>query len=180
MPSPWPTPTSTAAWTPYAENASRYLAAEVAAELFERIHARHVLRPVETDNFPGDWVASLRSAQPTLAWELFLLDVGPRGAALTRAELRWELQIFDEGRLIYSARDIPGTSHEVATPLENCQSLRWSVRPVYVFDGKTRTGDWMYMQTGFDKLQASVKSNPVEETLGFWRYFARLRTRCAS
>lgn len=169
-----------ATWLLYAENARRFLAREVAAALFERIHVRHVLRPVKTGTFSGNWDASLRSAQPTLAWELFLLDEGPRGAALTRTGVRYELQIFDEGRLIYSARDIPGTSHEVATPLENCRSLRWSVRPVYDVDNKTRTGDWMYMQSGFDKLRASVKSNPVEETLGFWRYFARLRTRCAS
>ena len=169
-----------AAWLPYADNARRFLAAEVAAALFERIHVRHVLRPVKTGTFSGDWVASLRSAQPTLAWELFLLDEGPHGAIHTRADLHYELQIFDAGRLVYSARDIPGTSHEVSTPLQNCRSLSWSVRPVYHVDGKTRTGDWMYMQSGFDKLQASVQTNTVAETLEFWEHFAKLRTRCSS
>ena len=94
--------------------------------------------------------------------------------------IRYDLRIFDEGRLTHEARGIEGSSYQVTQPLENCRSLAWTVRPVYRIDGKTRAGTWMYYRSGFDKLWNNEALQNVPKKPEFWELFARLRTRCAS
>jgi hypothetical protein len=169
-----------ARWVPYAENARRYFAAEIAADLFETIHVRHVLRPTKTETFSGGWSAGVRSAKPTLAWELFLLGGDAYADSIDSDNITYDLRIFDEGRLAYEVRGIQGNTHRVTQPLENCLSLAWAVRPVYRVDGKTRAGAWMNYRSGFDKFWNNDASQEVPKTPGFWEHYARLRTRCTS
>jgi hypothetical protein len=169
-----------ARWVPYAENARNYFAAAIAADLFETIHVRHVLRPARADGSPGLWSARAGSARPILDWELFLLGGDEFADSIDASGITYELRIFDNGRLVYEARGIPETHHQVTEALEKCRALAWSVRPVYRFDRKTRAGAWMSYRSGFDKLRHGGALQAATETPEFWENFARLRTSCAS
>jgi hypothetical protein len=169
-----------ARWVPYAEHARNYFAAEMAADLFETIHVRHVLRPAKVGGFSGQWSAHARSLQPTLAWELFLLGDDEHANAIDAGEIIYDLRIFDDGRLLYEARRIPGNTHKITLPLPDCRSLAWTVRPVYRVQGKTRAGSWMSYRSGFGKLWKNQALQQAPKKPEFWEDYARLRTRCAS
>ena len=168
-----------ARWLPYAENARNYFAAEIAADLFETVHLRHVLRPATAEGSPGRWSTRARSSRPTLTWELFLLGGDEFADSIVASEITYDLRIFDEGRLAYEARRIRGSAHQVTQALTRCRSLAWTVRPVYRIDGKTRAGAWMSYRSGFDKLRDNApQKTPAKPE--FWEYYARLRTSCAA
>lgn len=169
-----------ARWTPYAENARNYFTSEIAADLFETVHVRHVLRPAKTDGFSGGWSAGVRSAKPTLAWELFLLGGDEYANSIDTNNITYDLRIFDEGRLAYSVRGIQGTIHQVAMPMDKCRSLAWTVRPVYRVDGRTRAGAWMTHSSGFDRFWNAGSQQAAPRKPEFWDYYASLRTSCAS
>jgi len=167
-----------ARWAGYTVNANHYLAAEIAADLFETVHVRNVLRPARTQTFSGGWQGHITTPTPTLAWELFLLGGDEYRDRINRADIRFDLRVFDAGRLIYEARGIEGTRHAVEDALPGCHSLRWSVRPVYRLDGTTRAGEWMSYRSGTDKFTHQGASNPSKPE--FWAYYAGIGAQCRS
>ena len=169
-----------AQWLAFADQARQYIATEAAASMFERIRVRHVLRPMASDTSTGGWHASAKSLTPTLAWELFLLGGDPYEEMIDAQAITFDLRIYDGSRLLYEARDVPGTGHVISEALPSCRTLSWTVRPVYRFDGKTRTGDWMYYRSGFDKFWNKEGLSHVQSNPEFWQYYPTLKTRCSS
>ncbi len=172
-----------AVWAAYLQSAKRNISREISADMFERILLRHVLRPVASETVAGvsqgDWNGSARTQTPTLAWELFLLGGDSYGEWVDRIDadnVLFDLEIYDGATLAYAANDISESQHEVLSPLAKCKDYRWSVRPVYHVDGKSRAGEWMrYNSLSF---MTFTKKAFEPETQQFWEGFPRLKTRC--
>lgn len=169
-----------ALWNDYVVHARQRLAAELVADLFETVHVRNVLRPLQTESFTGGWSGQAKTDTPTLSWELFLLGGDAYEDQIDENDIAFDLRILDEGRLTYEARGINGTRHEVAEPLPGCADLRWSVRPVYQVDGETRAGHWMQYRSNTDKFFGHDARMDQAITLDFWRYYPEISTRCSS
>jgi len=108
------------------------------------------LRPTETDTAErarkDKRKFSSRSLTPTLAWEL-TLDGGDSYGSWTdtidESDIFYDVEIFDNRRLVYSEEQVPDPRHTVAFELDPCQTYRWSVRPAYHVDGAIKFGEWM-------------------------------------
>ncbi len=140
-----------ALWNDYVDRARRYFARRISEDFFEKIELRHVLRPVHSESFSGaprrDYSsADVNTLTPTLTWELILFGGGDYGEwveKIDETQAVYDLEIYDGDRLVYYAGDIQAVHHLVQEELERCTSYRWSVRPSYLIEGKTRVSDWM-------------------------------------
>jgi len=144
------TENETAAWRDYANYARHYLGREIVAELFERVEVQQVLTPEETDTVSRvkkqEWQGVTKSRTPTLAWNLELAGDDqqlPWAKTINKADISYDLEIYDKHQLIYSARKVEGQQHTVEVELDNCKTYRWTVRPSYPVDGTRRFGEWM-------------------------------------
>jgi hypothetical protein len=139
-----------AAWRDYANYARHYIGREIVAELFERVEVQQDLAPAKSRDIKlvkkNDWQGVTRSTSPTLSWQLALPNdesQAPWVATVDQTAVTYDLEIYDRHRLVYSAKKIGDTRHSVELELEDCKTYRWSVRPAYSVDGKTRFGKWM-------------------------------------
>ncbi len=174
------TESDNAKWRMYAERAISSLGEYIHADLFETIYVRHVLRPVATESFSGGWSGSPGSEQPELAWELFLLGGDPYESAIDRNDIRFDLQIYDGDALVYEATGISTTEHTVSEALPRCQTLDWSVRPVYRVNGAPRNGEWMQYLSGFKRAWRAAHEGSSAGVHGRRRDYAQIKTRCRS
>jgi len=173
-----------ALWDAYVANAQRRIARDITEHLFETIVTRHVLRPVWTASQAGSrggnaWDSRLKKNSPTLSWELFLLGGDDYDAwHLDKRNAGFDLEIYDGARLVYSARGIEGTSHEVGDALPPCKTLYWSVRPIYSIGDRTRAGEWMYRYTATERRMNTRGVTFGGDIREAWEGFAKIRTRC--
>ena len=140
-----------AAWHSYQNFARYYLGRSLAGDLFNRIAVERELVPVAgpdthfaVDGDPQHLMTD--SMAPTLEWTYSMGEKGSEPAlieALKDAEVRWDLEIFDDRSLVYDAQELTEPRHRLLYPMEACGQYRWSVRPVYLLDGERRFGDWM-------------------------------------
>lgn len=165
-------------WSDFSDHANEYFAAEISANLFETIHVRNVLRPAKTPTFSGGWGGKVHSQTPMLAWELFLLGGDEYRDRIDRADVRFDLRVLDAGRIVYEARNIEGGNHTVGRELPGCRTLRWSVRPVYRFDGKVRAGEWMRYRSSANKFWE--RTGRLTAAPEYWAYYAAIDSRCES
>ena len=170
----------------YIKFTQRYFGQEIAADFLQRVELRHVLRPVETDTVSGmsrtDWRGNASADNPTLAWELVLLGDDSYGRwtlALDEDEVEFDLQVFDGYRLVYSAANIAESSYRLGIVLEDCKSLRWSVRPNYTFNGKTRVGEWMRYHSNVDVGAGNFGTEAAEDP-AYLNGFPSLKTNCGT
>lgn len=173
-----------ALWRTYLHFARHYFARKISADLFEEYELRHELRPVPTESVApvknDDWQAKSESASPILAWNLRLMgrdSYGPWTDEITEANTFFDLEIYDNQRLIYSAQQIADSHHQVTQPLGKCQDLHWTVRPSYHVGGKIRYGEWMRYYTSAS-LNEGYVGTKASETPAFLRGFALLKTAC--
>lgn len=173
-----------ALWRNYINFARHYFAREITAEIFEKVELRHILRPIETDSVSAigddDWQGSSKSTNPTLAWELTLLGGDSYGAwtrKIDKDNIYYDLAIYDERRLVYSAEHITEPRHDVEIALEGCETFRWSVRPSYHVDGKTKFGEWMRFHSDITLGEGHLGTK-ASETPAYSRGFALLKTKC--
>ena len=127
---------------------------------------------------PGDPDASADIAQ-RLARDQVDLRAAELGAEVDRIEednISFDLEIYDGATLAYAATGISESHHEVLSPLDQCKDYRWSVRPVYRVDGKSRAGEWM--RYNYLNFMNFTKKTFDPETQQFWEGFPRLKTRC--
>ena len=173
-----------ALWRTYLHFARHYFARQITAELFEKYELRHELRPIPTESVvprkDDNWQATSKSGNPTLAWDLRLMgrdDYGPWTDEISEANTFYDLEIYDNHRLIYSAHQIADPHHRVSQPLDKCQDLHWTVRPSYHVGGKIKYGEWMryYTSANLDEGHVGEKAS---ETPAFLRGFAFLKTAC--
>ena len=173
-----------ALWRTYLHFARHYFARQITAELFEKYELRHELRPIPTESVvprkDDNWQATSKSGNPTLAWDLRLMgrdDYGPWTDEISEANTFFDLEIYDNHRLIYSAHQIADPHHRVSQPLDKCQDLHWTVRPSYHVGGKIKYGEWMryYISANLDEGHVGTKAS---EMPAFLRGFAVLKTKC--
>jgi hypothetical protein len=167
-------------WNDYILRARRFIAAEVVANMFETIHLRHVLRPVETKTFSGGWSGRVKSAHPTLAWELFLLGGDEYSDKIDEQDVLFDLRMLDDGHVVHEVRNVRGSSYQVPDQLSGCKELHWSVRPVYSLAGHLRAGEWMQYFSGSETKWGHDWVSSRGTTSEFWHYFAKFKTRCSS
>lgn len=136
-------------WRSYANYARHYLGREIAAIVFDRVDAEIHLLPLETKSTRRDRKVErqMRSKllQPVLAWE-HAIDadaVLPWSTAVDESNTYYDIEIYDQDRLVYFEEQVPEPSHTVSMELPDCRTYRWSVRPSYHVDGKVFYGDWM-------------------------------------
>ncbi len=173
-----------ALWVNYIHFARHYFARRITAEFFERYELRHDLYPIPTDTVQriadDNWHSISKSRMPTLSWKLVLMGgdaYGPWTRAINEDNTFYDLEIYDERRLVYSARQLPETHHDVTVSLDACKELWWTVRPSYNIGGKVRFGEWMRFYTRVDLNDGHAGTNG-SEVPAFLRGFARLETRC--
>jgi len=172
-----------AAWQNYANYARHYVGREIVAELYERVALQQSLQPLPTEVVKPvkdkKWAGVTKSTSPTLAWSHEL----PSGegqaewaADIELPSITYDLEIYDEQQLIYSAKDFSGRQHTVEYPLPDCKTYRWSVRPHYTVDGAVRTGEWMRSNTD----NANGNYGKASSVASAYIYdFAQLDVRCA-
>jgi len=171
-----------ALWTDYIDRARQHFTRAISNDFFEGVLLRHVLRPTNNvddnrNSAKAVWGTSVETATPLLSWELILLGDDAYGAwseKIDATSATYELEVFNDGRLVYSANDIPATNHAIETPLDGCSTYSWSVRPHYQIDGRTRTGEWM----NYDPRAGRSYRSEKYETPGFWKNFAKFEIRC--
>jgi hypothetical protein len=173
-----------ALWGDYMNFARHYFARQITADFFDKIELRHDLHPVSADlHARGDgnsWQRETQTTMPSLAWEYVRMGddaYAPSVLAFGEGDTYYDLEIYDQHRLVYVARDIPGRRHEVNQPLPECRELRWTVRPAFHVSGDVRFGEWMrfystvYLNEGYVGTRAS-------ETPAYLRGFAVVKTPC--
>jgi len=177
-----------ALWRDYANFARYYLGREISAVIFDRIELNHELRPRETDTAKqarkDKRRFSSRSLTPTLAWDLTLEGGESYGAwtdTIDESDIFYDVEIFDNHRLVYHEEQVPDARHTVAFELDPCQTYRWSVRPAYHVDGEIKFGEWMRFSPESDTEKETKKGifgKRASEAPAYIQDFALLEIDC--
>ncbi len=169
----------------YLNLARHYFGQEIAADFLHKVELRHVLRPLNSDSVSGmggaDWRGRATSDSPTLAWELVLLGDDPYGRwtlSLDEDDIEYDLQIFDWRDLVYMETQIAEPVHRLEIALEDCTTLRWTVRPHYTYKGKTRVGDWMRYHSD-TSVEAGNIGNEASVEPAYLKGLPTLDTMCS-
>ncbi len=172
-----------ALWHDYVNFAKHSLGREISAELFHRIGLKHEIRPARSKSIKqvkkNDWAGISKSSTPTLAWEL-VLDAGDPVAlagTISKAEISYDVEIYDMDRLVYAAHDITSTSHALLEDLEPCKTYRWSVRPSFRSTGDLKYGEWMRADAG-EKTGHGRKGIAASVAPAYIYDFASLEIKC--
>ena len=179
------TKSDNALWEQFTADARYYLAREAAAQLFETITTRHVLRPTRNDSYQGKkdgpaWSGQALTDKPTLSWDFVLLGGDDfDGTDIAENPARFDLEIYDGSRLVYAARDFEGARHKVAGRLPGCKSLRWTVRPILRVNGKRRAGEWMWRASAAERAFGYGGATFGDGTREYLEGLAELKTGCA-
>ena len=168
----------------YLSLALHYFGQAIAADFLHKVELRHVLRPLDSDSVSGmggaDWRGRATSDSPTLAWELILLGDDPYGRwtlSLDEDDIEYELQIFDWRSLVYRETQIVEPVHQLETSLDDCTTLRWTVRPHYTYKGKTRVGQWMRYHSDISVESGNI-GNEASVEPAYLKGLPTLDTRC--
>lgn len=144
---------SRALWRDYANFASHYLGRELAAEVFSRILVAHEMQPDETSTVRRDRKDKHRfktkSVTPELAWTFATREQGESSSSAKRVErsaISYDVEIYDNHRLVYSRKRIAEPRHVIGGELQPCTSYRWSVRPVFDDGTDIAYGEWMRLE----------------------------------
>jgi hypothetical protein len=135
-----------ALWGEYREFARHYLGRELISELYARIKVDHTMEPVYGSggikpDKKDPWHGETKSVSPTLAWTYHVADAVKD--EIDASKILWEVEIYDAQRPVYLAQRVAGTEFKLDVALEPCKTYRWSVRPAYAIDGRTKYGAWM-------------------------------------
>lgn len=180
-----------ALWKDYANFAAHYLAREITAILFSRTEPAHHLRPTESRTVSrvkkDDWHGKSKSRTPTLAWQLLRPDGSshPAIAGASEADVYYDVEIYDNQRLVYSQRQVPEPTHTLSYEIDACKTYRWTVRPSYRVDGHVRYGEWMRSPppTDADEEDSVPAGNgnvgrKASQAPAYIQDFARLQIKC--
>ena len=139
-----------ALWHDFTNFAAHYLARELAGEAFHRVVVPGELDPVATASAKQDRKNQHRyvskTAAPELAWKHSASASAPTAGSafpVAQSNVTYDVEIYDQHRLVYSRRDIPVTTHVLGYELDDCQTYRWSVRPTYRLGDDEYFGEWM-------------------------------------
>ena len=175
-----------ALWRDYANFARHFIGREISAKVFDRVELKHELQPQPTNTVKrvkkNDWQGISRSLRPTLAWELKLLGgntYGPWANSIDAADISYDVEIYDQRRLVYSAKQVSESRHIVAEDLEACKTYRWSLRPSYRIGSDRKFGEWMRFNSDTYRGTANV-GRKASEAPAYTQDFASLNVKCGS
>lgn len=175
-----------ALWRDYTNFALDYLGRAIASDVFIGVDLPQQLHPVETKTLSVGrndvWHDSSKSRTPTLAWQLTLpshnLDY-PWADNIGESDISYDLQIFDNHRLVYDQNGIANPSVVLAYDLEACKTYRWSVRPAYHVNGDIKYGNWMRSPPESGKGTGSAnEGKKASDAPAFIQYFPTLKVDC--
>lgn len=180
-----------ALWKDYANFAAHYLAREITAVLFARVEPAHRLQPIESRTVSrvkkNAWHGISKSTTPTLAWQLLAHADGasPAIVGAGEADIYYDVEVYDNHRLVYSQRQVPDPEHTLSYEIDACKTYRWSVRPSYRIDGVVRYGEWMRFrrEPGAGEEAATPAGNgnvgrKASEAPAYIQDFAQLQIKC--
>ena len=176
-----------ALWHDYANFAAHHLARELSAETFAGVIVSHTLLPEETGSVRRDRKKENRfvskSWEPELAWSFALLDEKEAGdAGIAGAEVLYDVEIYDNKRLVYAKRRLAGTSHVITAELEPCTYYRWSVRPSFHTGSGVAYGEWMRLSPDPEDNKGNGRSTLVGRNASvapaYTQDFPVVKTRC--
>ena len=180
-----------ALWKDYANFAAHYLAREITAVLFARVEPAHRLQPIESATVSqtkkNAWHGISKSTTPTLAWQLLAPAeaASPAIAGAGEADIYYDVEVYDNHRLVYSQRQVQDPEHTLSYEIDACKTYRWSVRPSYRIDGVVRYGEWMRFRPGpgAGEEEATPAGNgnvgrKASEAPAYIQDFAQLQIKC--
>ena len=81
------------------------------------------------------WNAKVDTLSPTLQWEPYEETAG-------KEDIRYNLQLVDNGVIVLSKEDIREPSYTIDRQLDPGKKYQWLVRPVWTSSGYTHWGPW--------------------------------------
>lgn len=182
-----------ALWHSYSNFARHYAGREIAAQVFERVPFEHEIQPVGSQSVKlsrrNAWQATSKTLAPTLAWEVSVPagnGLGDEGADVLANELLYDLEIYDQQRLVYAEKLLTDTRHVVTFGLEPCKSYRWTVRPAFRVGESIHYGDWMQAPPAAETPEpflvgaAGVDGRAASVAPAMLQDFASLEVKCGS
>lgn len=177
-----------ALWRDYGNFARHYLGRKISGEMFLGIELNQELKPAKSENVKlarrNEWLGETESAAPTLAWD-FSLPGDERYAGLAEkidaSSVTFDVEVYDKHRLVYSQKQVAGTQHALGYALDDCQTYRWSVRPVYSVNSGIRLGAWMRYPSGDENHAATgITGEKASLAPAYTQDFAQLDVKCGS
>ena len=178
----------------YANFARHYLGRELTDDVFARVSPDHELNPMETDTVKkvkkNEWQGVSKSLSPTLAWDFKLIGGDSYRAwidEIDASDIYYDVEIYNLHELVYAAEQIPDPSHIIAVELEDCQTYRWSVRPVYHVGSDIKVGEWMRFSPDTESESEAGKMLPAAKSMigrnaseapAYVQDFATLEIKC--
>ena len=177
-----------ALWHDYANFAAHHLARELSAETFAGIVVPHELLPEETEtvrrNRKNEHLFVSKSAEPELAWTFTVLDDDQSSGVAGRvseAMVLYDVEVYDNHRLVYSRRRLADTSHVINAELEPCTVYRWSVRPSFQVDADIAFGEWMRLTPESEEAgngRSTLVGRNASIAPAYTQDFPQLKTKC--
>lgn len=182
-----------ALWHRYAGFARHYVGREIAAQVFELVPIEHEIRPLGSNTVKlarnNAWQGTSKTLSPTLAWQLAVAEgngLGPDGTDVVPADFAYDLEIYDEQRLVYAEELLPEAQHSVAFGLEPCKTYRWTVRPAWRVGKNVHYGDWMQAPAGTETPEpmfigaVGVDGRSASDAPAMLQDYALLGIKCGS
>lgn len=164
-----------ALWHNYVNFARHSISREIAAELFERALWKYELNPAKSRDLKtvkkDPWHAITKSTTPMLAWELMQPPATWASGAskpVEEQDIRFDIEIYDQQQLVYSAARIRASQHRIDVELAACRTYRWSVRPSHQNGGSY--GEWMQ--------RAPDEEERASDAPAYSRGYAILSVKC--
>lgn len=182
-----------ALWHSYADFARHYVGREIAAQVFELEPFEHELQPATTASVKplrkNVWHGTSKTLSPTLAWQLTLPEgnvLGADGTNVVAPDLAYDLEIYDQQRLVYAEKLLAEPQHTVAFGLEPCKAYRWTVRPAWRTGDNIHYGNWMQAPAPTGDSEPSfvgavgVDGRRASESQAMLQDYAVLDVKCGS
>lgn len=177
-----------ALWHDYANFAAHHLARELSSETFAGIIVPHELVPQESESVRRDRKDERRfvskTGNPELAWRFELGDTESPGTTTSEVadtDVLYDVEIYDNHRLVYSQRRLADTTHVIAAELEPCTVYRWSVRPSFKASDEIAYGEWMRLSpesADAGNGRSTLVGRNASIAPAYTQDFAQLKTRC--
>lgn len=176
------TANDSAVWRDFANYARHYLGREIAAEIYERSKIQTELKPQKSKTVSlvkkNVWQGVSKIGNPTLSWSHSLAAADSQegwAKMISPADVAFELEIYDQHQLIYSAKNIEEPQFALDIELEACRTYRWSVRPSYRVGQDVRYGEWM--RSNPDPANGNIGTAAAEASAYIFD-FASLEVKC--
>ena len=101
--------------------------------------------------------------------------------SVAKSTITYDLEIYDNHRLVYSRKGLPDARHVVPEHEGLCGSYRWSVRPVFDDGSRVAHGEWMRSQPDAENGVAGrngLVGRNASIAPAYTQDFASLNVRC--